>query len=236
MPANKKLISSLKAALQSQADPVAAQKMQSYMKSATPFYGVKMPLIRSTCKEIFAQYPLKNSEDWRDTVLLLWRKAMYREERHCGILLCEAKQYLEFQTLDTLPMYEEMIITGAWWDYVDVIASHRIGYLLEQHPKDMKKILKAWSVDENIWKRRTAILSQLSFKKKTDLKFLYACIKPSLAEQEFFLQKAIGWALRSYAWQDIKEVQRYIGEHKAKLSNLAKREALKNQHKLSDKK
>jgi len=232
MPANKKLISALKNNCQSQADAAIAQQQQSYMKSVMPFYGIKMPAIRATCKDVFSQYPLKDSQNWQDTVLLLWRKAKYREERHCAILLCEAKQYRDFQTLDTLPLYEEMIVSGAWWDYVDVIASHRIGHLLEHYPKEMKKLLKIWSVDDDIWKRRTAILSQLSFKDTVDLKFLYACIKPSLSKDEFFLQKAIGWALRSYAWQDINEVQRYVREYDNKLSKLAKREALKNQHKL----
>ncbi len=75
---------------------------------------------------------------------------------------------------------------------------------------------------------RTSILCQLRFKRHTDLDLLYACIEPSLDSKEFFLRKAIGWALRQYAWIDPREIQRYVGKQKEKLSNLSQREALKN--------
>ena len=79
-----------------------------------------------------------------------------------------------------------------------------------------------------MWKRRTAILSQLTFKKDTDLKLLYDCIEPSIESKEFFLRKAIGWALRQYAWTDPKEIQRYVRVNETRLSPLSRREALKN--------
>jgi len=86
----------------------------------------------------------------------------------------------------------------------------------------------AWSRSRNLWKRRSAILCQLSFKHETDLDLLYACMEPSLNSREFFLRKAIGWALRQYAWTDPGEVQRYVREHADRLSSLSRREALKN--------
>jgi 3-methyladenine DNA glycosylase AlkD len=92
----------------------------------------------------------------------------------------------------------------------------------------MKPALLRWSRDENLWKRRTAILSQLTFKMGTDLRFLYACIEPSLGSKEFFLRKAIGWALRQYAWTDPDEVLRYVDRNRDRLSGLSRREALKN--------
>ena len=88
--------------------------------------------------------------------------------------------------------------------------------------------MREWSRDENLWKRRTSILCQLAAKKDTDLRLLYDCIEPSLGEKEFFLRKAIGWALRQYAWTDPKEVLRYVTEKGDQLSPLSKREALKN--------
>ena len=81
---------------------------------------------------------------------------------------------------------------------------------------------------DRLWKRRTAILSQLTFKQDTDLDLLYDCIGPSLPSKEFFLRKAIGWALRQYAWIDPAEVERYVREHEDELSPLSRREALKN--------
>jgi 3-methyladenine DNA glycosylase AlkD len=85
-----------------------------------------------------------------------------------------------------------------------------------------------WSRDKDIWKRRSSIICQLGFKQDTDLDLLYACIEPSLDSDEFFLRKAIGWALRQYAWTDPDEVIRYVNAHEGSLSGLSKREALKN--------
>ena len=81
---------------------------------------------------------------------------------------------------------------------------------------------------DGMWKRRTSILCQLSFKADTDLALLYDCIEPNLADREFFIRKAIGWALRQHAWTDAAEVTRYVNAHRARLSPLSVREALKN--------
>ena len=161
-------------------------------------------------------------------MLALWRGAAFREERYAAINLSGLRRAAPFQTLDALPMYEEMIVTGAWWDYVDAIASHRVGPLLRRFPDEMKPLMRAWSRSDDLWKRRTSIICQLRFKSETDLGLLYACIEPSLSSREFFLRKAIGWALRQYAWTDPEEVRRYVAAHERELSPLSKREALKN--------
>jgi 3-methyladenine DNA glycosylase AlkD len=129
-------------------------------------------------------------------------------------------------------MYEEMIVSGAWWDYVDDIAIHRLGPLLQSHPRRMGRTMRAWSRSPDLWKRRSAILCQNGFKGDTDLPLLYVCLEPSLASREFFLQKAIGWALREYAWTDPREVARYVRAHRDRLSPLSVREALRNVTKL----
>jgi 3-methyladenine DNA glycosylase AlkD len=120
-----------------------------------------------------------------------------------------------------------MIVTGAWWDTVDVIAPKLVGGLLRRHPKELRKVLLSWSKGDDLWKRRSAILAQLDFKRDTDMDFLCACIEPSLSSREFFLRKAIGWSLRQYARVDPKAVVRYVRAKKDELSPLAKREALK---------
>jgi len=125
-------------------------------------------------------------------------------------------------------MYEEMIVTGAWWDYVDQIASDRIGPILFEHPSVMRLEMQAWSKSRNLWKRRASIICQLGFKQNTDLELLYSCIEPSLPSREFFLQKAIGWALRQYAWTNPSEIRRYVRTHTDQLSPLSRREAMKN--------
>ena len=231
MAVSKKLISALRQELKARADPRLATRMQAYVKSAMPCYGINAPTQKKTAKAVFLRYPLDDFVHWRDTVLALWRGARFREERICAIELCELRKYRTYQTLDTLPLYEEMIVSGAWWDLVDPIASHRIRYLLTEFPRPMVPVLQQWSRSSDIWKRRAAILSQLRLGEKTDLKLLYRCIEPSLESGEFFLQKAIGWALRDYAWTDMSEIVRYVNAHKNQLSKLSQREALKNRRK-----
>ena len=202
--------------------------MQAYMKSSMPYLGVSSPVLRRSYDLLFREIDLNTPEIWRAMVAELWRGAKYREERYAAIALTGIKRAAEFQTPAAMPLYEEMIVTGAWWDYVDEIAANRVGPILRGYPAPMKKKMLTWSKSENMWKRRTSILCQLRFKQATDLDLLYACIEPSLDSTEFFLRKAIGWALRQYAWTDPREIRRYVREQKGRLSGLSQREALKN--------
>ena len=161
-------------------------------------------------------------------MLDLWRDARFREERYAALHLAGDKRGKPFQTLSAMKMYDELIVTGAWWDYVDDIASHRIGPILRDFPAPMRGKMLSWSKSNNLWKRRSAIICQLGFKAETDLELLYACIEPSLGSSEFFLQKAIGWALRQYAWTDGAEIKKYVRLNRTRLSALSCREALKN--------
>lgn len=199
------------------------------MKSEMPYRGVSAPNQRAIYRDLFSLHPITTWGRWRATILTLWRDAGYREERYAAIELSGYHSYRDFQTLDTLPLYEEIITTGAWWDYVDAVAIHRVGaYLLARYPKEVKRILLRWSRDEDLWKRRTSIIAQVSFKDATDLRLLYRCIENNLGDTDFFIRKAIGWALRSYAWVDPAEVKRYVSKNETTLSPLSKREALKN--------
>jgi len=228
MSAPSPLIAAIRRELKRHADPAKAPAMQAYMKSSMPYYGVQTPGLREIQRRLFAAHPLPDFETWRDTALALWRGARHREERYAAIGLTGFPAYDRFQTLATLRMYEEMIVTGAWWDYVDGIASDRLGPLLRRYPAAMKRRMRQWSRGSDLWKRRAAILCQLRFKAETDLELLYDCIRPNLGDREFFMRKAIGWALRQYAWTDPREVVRYVREHADTLSPLSRREALKN--------
>ena len=222
------LAGAVRSALRRVADPAKAAPMQAYAKSSMPYLGVTAVPLRKVCREVFADLELPTAAAWRRAVLALWRGARFREERYCAIELAGVRRFDRFQDMAALPMYEEMIVTGAWWDYVDGIAGHRLGTLLRRFPREMRKAMLAWSRSDDLWKRRSAILCQLTFKKDTDLDLLYATIEPALSSKEFFLRKAVGWALRQYAWTDPKEVRRYVREHERQLSPLSKREALKN--------
>ena len=218
----------LRKCLEQTAEPARAVGMQAYMKSAMPYLGVSAVPLRKVCRELFGKLSWPDSRAWQADVLALWRNAEFREERYAAIELTGVKAARRFQRLAALPLYEEMIVTGAWWDYVDAIATQRLWTVLENEGEAMKRVMLAWSTDDDMWKRRSAILCQIKAKDRTDLDLLYACIEPSLGSKEFFLRKAIGWALRQYAWTDPDEVRRYVARNSSHLSGLSRREALKN--------
>jgi 3-methyladenine DNA glycosylase AlkD len=220
----------MRSALAAAADPERAPRMQAYMKSEMPYRGIAAPDLRAISKRVFADHPLSSCEDWRSAVLELWRGARFREERYAAIQLLADRRHRDCRTPEVLPMYEEMITTGAWWDYVDEMAQ-LVGHLLRSYPEQLRPVMRAWSTDKNLWKKRVSIICQISFKKETDLDLLYANIEPNLAERNFFIRKAIGWALRSYAWAEPDEVARYVAANQTRLSGLSRCEALKNIHK-----
>ena len=206
--------------------------MQAYMKSAMPYRGVSAKPLRSVTGQVFKQYPLASVDGWRDTCLALWREAAYREERYAAIELTGHRLYRANQTPDAMAMYEEFIVDGAWWDFVDAVAIHRVGPLLREFTDEIEPMMRVWSIDADMWRRRTSIICQVGAKADLDLGLLYDCIEPNMADKEFFIRKAIGWALRSHAWLNPAEVQRYVKVNKDRLSGLSKREALKNMGKL----
>jgi 3-methyladenine DNA glycosylase AlkD len=218
----------VRSALRKVADPSKAPGMRAYMKSEMPYRRVPVPLMRRVCREVFRKREFRSRGAWRREVLELWTGARYREERYAAIELTDDPRARPYQTPGLLPLYERIIVEGAWWDYVDAVAVHRLGPILEAAPGPVRKILGEWSRGMNLWKRRSAILSQITLKERTDLGFLYRCIEPSLGSGEFFLQKAIGWALREHAWTDPREIVGYVRKHRDQLPRLAKREALKN--------
>jgi 3-methyladenine DNA glycosylase AlkD len=226
--AHATLIDGVKGALAAHADAARAPAMQAYMKSAMPYRGVPAPVMRRACRTVFAAHPLDSFEVWQATVLRLWRSASYREERYAAIELTGQRRYASYQMMAALPMYEEMIVACAWWDYVDAIAIHRLGAVLRREPADMRERMLGWSRSPDVWKRRSAILCQVSFKRDTDRELLFGCIEPNFDDRAFFIRKAIGWALRSYAWVDPDEVVRFVCAHEQRLSPLSRREALKN--------
>lgn len=194
-----------------------------------PYRGVPAPGQTRIFKSVFHAHPIETFSKWRSTVLTLWREACFREERYAAIALTGDRRYRRFQTLEALPIYEEMVVTGAWWDYVDAVAIHRVGeFLLPSYRRDVTLLLREWSRSKDLWKRRSSIIAQVALKRETDLDLLYECIERNLSDREFFIRKAIGWALRAYAWIDPEEIRRYAEANETRLSPLSRREAIKN--------
>ena len=135
MNESQPLIEAVRDGLAALGDARKAPEMQRYMKSEMPFRGVPSPERTALCKRLFAAHVLAAEDDWRATVLTLWRDAAFREERYVAIALTGDRRYAAWQTPSTLPLYEELIVTGAWWDYVDEVASRRVGPLLREFPR-----------------------------------------------------------------------------------------------------
>ena len=216
--------------MRKQGDPARALQQQAYMKSEMAYYGLSASEMRAICREAFREYAFDDGDAWQNDVLALWRNAVKREERYAAVELAQHRKAKALHHFKMLPMLEEMIVSGAWWDYVDALASHNLTWILEREDdrKKMKKEMLKWSVDDDMWKRRSSIICQLHTETTIDLELLYKCIEPSLSSKEFFLRKAIGWALRQHAWSDPKEVIRYVTKNVDRLSPLSIREALKN--------
>ncbi len=227
--ADRDLVAAMRRALEERADAERAPQMQRYMKSEMPYHGVPSPAVKASCREVFAEHPLADYSAWRDTVLAMFRDASHREAWYCAVALAEYRKYrAHARRRESLALYEELVTGSAWWDVVDTVASHLLGPLHAEHPGWMAEQMRAWATDADIWKRRSAILSQLARKDEADLALLYDCIAPNMDDREFFIRKAIGWALRQVAWRDPDEVVRYVEAHRERLSPLSKREALKN--------
>jgi len=220
--------------LKAAGDPVRAVGQQAYMKSAMPFRGLASPALRAALRPLLADpaYLLNDRDEWEATVRNLWDGARFREERYAALAICGHRRYRQWATdRSAMPLYRHLVESGAWWDFVDDLASHKIGPVLRANPGTEPDRMRSWAAADNLWVRRAAILSQLSSKEETDRQLLLDCITPNLADQEFFIRKAIGWSLRQYArcgtaaadW-----VRASVDEFGPRLSPLSRREALKH--------
>ena len=209
-------------------DSNRAAQQQAYMKSVMPFRGITAPQLRTLCKATFSAHPLEDKEQWLGTIKMLWDDAGYREEKHAAIELLSMPRYRKawLQPSD-LPLLKYLIKDGAWWDFVDPLAINHVGYLLRENRAVMTKHMHRWARENNVWVRRSAILSQLKHKQLTDESLLVHAISHSMQDTDFFARKSIGWALREYSKTNPEFVISYITRHRAQLSGLSKREGLK---------
>lgn len=224
--ADAALVTAVRAGLAEVADPARAEPMRRYMKSAMPFRGVPKPQRAALLKRLFAAHPLSTRDSWVATVLELWRGAGFREERYAATDLTGHRPYQRWQDADLLGLYEELVVTGAWWDHVDEIASRRVGPLLRADPARLTPAMRSWAHDPDPWKRRTSIICQLGSRRATDTELLAHAIEANADDPDFFLRKAIGWALREHTKTDPAWVVAFVAAHPG-LSPLSRREALR---------
>ena len=228
------LVDAVRSELAHAGDPDRARAQQSYMKSTMPFRGISAPQLKATLRPILADpaYRLAGRDEWEATIRGLWDEARHREERYAALALAGHREYRTWAVgRSAMPLYHHLVETGAWWDFVDEIASHRVGPVLRADPETEAERMRAWATASSRWVRRAAILSQLSSKAETDRQLLIDCITPNLADREFFVRKAIGWSLRQYARSGASAtdwVRLVVDDLGPQLSPLSRREALKN--------
>ncbi len=214
--------------LRAAGDPAKAPAMQAYMKSALPYHGVASPQARVVFREVLAAHPLPDRESWLATALTLWDEATHREEWYAAIAVVRDSRYVAYRDARALGLYRHLLTTGAWWDVVDDVAIHLVGPLLLEDPESAAPVLREWATDDDRWLRRTAVIAQVGAKDRTDLDLLSHAIEANLDDRDFFLRKAIGWALRQHSWTDPDWVRAFVAAHDHRISRLSLREALKH--------
>lgn len=214
--------------LGARADPANAGPMQAYMKTEQPFYGVKKP-DRQPIVRLMRAYPPHDSRDWERRILALW-SLPHREERY--LALDYMMLWRQYRKPAALSLCKHLARDGAWWDLADWVAGRLVSPILLARRAEVKPVMEKWVEDEDMWVRRVAILSQLKHKAETDEAQLYDFSLRRAEEKEFFIRKAVGWALRDYSWTRPESVRDFLADHREALSPLSYREAGKRLGKL----
>ncbi|HET6967682.1 MAG TPA: DNA alkylation repair protein [Ornithinibacter sp.] len=227
-------VRAVREALAGAGDPTRALAQQAYMKSALPYRGLSSAELGALLRPLLADPALAPAtrEEWEASVHALWDDPAYREERYAAHALTGHRAARPWQDPDALPLYRHLVETGAWWDHVDALAADRVGPILLSHRAVVTPVIRAYAVDGHLWVRRTAILAQLKHREATDLDLLAAVLDANLDDslhgREFFVRKAVGWALRQHARVDPDWVRTYVATRGDRLSGLSRREALKH--------
>ncbi len=203
-------------------NPQYASKMKRYMRNKSVFLGIKTEARRKISKDILVGLKNISNQELEDIVNFLWTKNE-REYQYFGIDLIKQNK-LNFEK-ESILLLEKSITEKSWWDSVDSL-SQIVNFYFKKFPEELKKINKKWIESDNFWLQRITLIFQLSRKEETDLNILFGNIKKLKESEEFFIKKAIGWALREYAKTDPEEVKRFIADNQ--ISGLSKREALKH--------
>jgi len=221
----KVLADAASSGLAAAADPEKAGPMAAYLKTNMPFYGVQKAGRTPIMRKLKLEFPPEDRDEYELATVALWWLE-HREEKYLAIGY--ARAFDEFIVFDSMPLYEQMITEGAWWDLVDGVASWLVGRVLLKERNTTEPVMRSWFTSPDMWLRRTSIICQLGHKADTDTSLLADACTANLADTEFFIRKAIGWALREYAKTYPGWVGAYVADHRADMSGLSIREATKH--------
>jgi 3-methyladenine DNA glycosylase AlkD len=214
----------LRSGLARAADPDAAVKMAAYMRDRFSFFGVSSPVSDQITRPIFAGHPMLTAED----ALALAQWCWEQDERELHYVGCrQLRRVAKHLPAEALPEIRTLIEEKSWWDTIDTLAGHVVGPMVATHSPLISE-MDHWIEDDNLWVARTAILHQLFYGTATDVDRLFGYCLRQATHPDFFIRKAIGWALRQYARTDPVRVRSFLAEHRAALSPLSVREATKH--------
>ncbi len=212
------------AALAPLADPASQPWMQAYMKDRFVFLGIKTPARRAAIATLIRGQKSATAADLLRAARALWALDE-REYQYAAVDLLG--RHVARLTPADIPALLALVEKKSWWDTVDALASVVNRILRAADPFEQRQMDEALA-SENFWERRVAILHQLAWRERTDTKRLFGYATACAHEKEFFIRKAVGWALRDYARHAPKEVRVFLREHKSVLSPLTVREAGKH--------
>ena len=210
--------------LKAEGNPLRIRGAQAYMKTSDPFFGVDANTMRRNVKALAKEHPPKDQAEYLAQIEALW--SLPQREAHYAAVEW-AKLFPAFLTLDALPLFERMIREGAWWDTVDEIARFLVGALLLKERAVLKPAMERWIRDGDLWIRRAALVAHQKHRDRTDEAQLFDHCLRLAHEKDFFIRKAIGWALREHSKTRPDAVEAFIATHGGALSGLSIREGLK---------
>ena len=219
----QKYISALGSGFQKAGNKEDAFYMAKYMKNHFEFFGLKSTPRKEATRSFYLLNGLPPTKNWAEYVKEAW-VADQRELQLFGQELCV--KYIKQWLAEDLSFFEYLLTTKTWWDSVDYIASNIIGQYFCMFPEKIKPTIDKWKISENMWLVRACLIFQLKYKNHTDFQLLQEVIHLHKHSTEFFIQKAIGWALRQHAKFSPEDVQAFVTE--TELKPLSKREALKH--------
>jgi 3-methyladenine DNA glycosylase AlkD len=197
--------------------------MKKYMKNLFSFYGINTEERRAIFDELLKSNQKEISENYREIALTLLKKE-FRELHYCGIEILKKNLKKNYKK-DDINLIETFLVTNSWWDSVDTISKYLLGQYLIEFPNETENVIERFSNSNNMWLNRSAIIFQLGYKKNTNYELLFSeCVKHSQSK-EFFIQKAIGWALREYGSVNPGLVLNFVNS--TDLKPLSRKEAIR---------